>query len=106
LAVLSAEGEAVAGEPGVGVVTSRVEDPGSLKSPQAELNTDAEPGKFRYDREFLMQFMSVCREKPDNLPPLEEIGLEAESSSGFGTRGGRGGRRNDPNSPIRKLPIP
>lgn len=66
--------------------------PGSLKSPQAELNTDAEPGKFRYDREFLMQFMSVCREKPDNLPPLEEIGLEAESSSGFGTRGGRGGR--------------
>ena len=66
--------------------------PGSLKSPQPELNADAEPGKYRYDREFLMQFMSVCREKPDSLPPLEEIGLEAESSSGFGSRGGRGGR--------------
>lgn len=66
--------------------------PGSLKSPQAELNADAEPGKYRYDRDFLMQFMTVCREKPDSLPPLEEIGLEAESSSGFGSRGGRGGR--------------
>ena len=59
--------------------------PASLKSPSSELNIDAPPGKFRYDREFLMQFMSVCREKPENLPPLEEIGLEADSSSGFGT---------------------
>ena len=59
--------------------------PGSLKSPNRELNVDASPGKFRYDREFLMQFMDVCRERPENLPPLEEIGLEAESSSGFGS---------------------
>ena len=68
--------------------------PGTLQSPKPELNVDAEPGKFRYDRDFLMQFMHVCREKPENLPPLEEIGLEAESSSsGFGTsRGGRGPR--------------
>jgi len=68
--------------------------PGSLKSPSADLNIDAKPGKYRYDRDFLMQFMNVCREKPENLPPLEEIGLEAESSSGFGaSRGGaRGGR--------------
>lgn len=67
--------------------------PGSLKSPSANLNIDAQPGKYRYDREFLMQFMNVCREKPENLPPLEEIGLEAESSSGFGTtRGARGPR--------------
>lgn len=66
--------------------------PGSLKSPEPRLNIDAEPGKFRYDRDFLMQFMTVCRDKPENLPPLEEIGLEAaDSSSGFG-RGGRGGR--------------
>jgi len=67
--------------------------PGSFKSPSPELNLDAQPGKFRYDRDFLMQFMNVCREKPDSLPPLEEIGLGAEASSGFGTtRGPRGSR--------------
>lgn len=65
-----------------------------FKSPSPELNTDAKPGKFRYDRDFLMQFMAVCREKPDGLPPLEEIGLEADTSSGFGNRSGRGGPRS------------
>ncbi|WRT66489.1 uncharacterized protein IL334_003448 [Kwoniella shivajii] len=68
--------------------------PGSMKSPQPQLNVGAEPGKFRYDRDFLMQFMGVCREKPESLPPLEEIGLEADASSGFGSRGARGGRNS------------
>ncbi|WVW84052.1 hypothetical protein I302_106080 [Kwoniella bestiolae CBS 10118] len=68
--------------------------PASTKSPQPQLNVGAEPGKFRYDRDFLMQFMGVCREKPDSLPPLEEIGLEADASSGFGNRGSRGGRNS------------
>ncbi|KAK6909957.1 hypothetical protein I203_103983 [Kwoniella mangroviensis CBS 8507] len=68
--------------------------PGSMKSPQPQLNVGAEPGKFRYDRDFLMQFMGVCREKPESLPPLEEIGLEADASSGFGSRGSRGGRNS------------
>ncbi|ORX35774.1 hypothetical protein BD324DRAFT_581987 [Kockovaella imperatae] len=73
--------------------------PGSTKSPRPELNVDAKPGKFRYDREFLMQFMHVCREKPENLPPLDEIGLEADASSGFGTsRSGRGGSRSSINA--------
>lgn len=35
-----------------------------------------------------MQFMDVCQEKPDRLPPLEEIGLEPDTSSGFGRRPG------------------
>jgi translation initiation factor 4G len=61
-----------------------------IQSPSAELNKDAQPGKYRYDRDFLMQFMVLCVEKPDRLPPLEEIGLEADSSSGFGKRGGGG----------------
>jgi translation initiation factor 4G len=61
-----------------------------IQSPSSELNKDAQPGKFRYDRDFLMQFMALCMEKPDRLPPLEEIGLEADSSSGFGKRGGGG----------------
>ncbi|WVQ80835.1 hypothetical protein IAT38_002942 [Cryptococcus sp. DSM 104549] len=68
--------------------------PSTLKSPNPQLNVGAEPGKFRYDRDFLMQFMNVCREKPESLPPLEEIGLEAagDGGSGFGGRGSRGGR--------------
>lgn len=66
--------------------------PGSLKSPNPQLNVSAEPRKFRYDREFLMQFMNICKEKPESLPPLEEIGLEADGGSGFGSRGPRGGR--------------
>ena len=67
--------------------------PGTLKSPNVTLNVDATPGKYRYDRDFLLQFMHVCREKPENLPPLDEIGLEADSSSGFGgNRSSRGAR--------------
>lgn len=69
-----------------------VEYPASVKPQSAELNAKSEPGKFRYDRDFLMQFMEVCKEKPDSLPNLEEIGLEADTSSGFGQsrRGNRG----------------
>ena len=67
--------------------------PGATRSPRPDLNVDAKPGKFRYDRDFLMQFMHVCREKPENLPPLDEIGLEADASSGFGSsRNGRNSR--------------
>ena len=29
-----------------------------------------------YDRDFLLQFMNICNEKPDNLPPLGDLGLE------------------------------
>ena len=30
----------------------------------------------RYGRESLLQFMNICKEKPDNLPPLDVTGLE------------------------------
>lgn len=71
--------------------------PESVKPQRTELNVNGEPGKFRYDRDFLLQFMEVCKDKPDTLPPLEEIGLEAESSSsGFGGR--RGNRSSAPGS--------
>jgi len=29
----------------------------------------------RYDREFLLQFMNICLDKPDKLPPLSHVGL-------------------------------
>lgn len=65
--------------------------PSNLKSPASGLNDTSEPGKFRYDRDFLLQFMEICREKPESLPALDAIGLEADTSSGFGS--GRGGSR-------------
>lgn len=71
--------------------------PEGITSPKVELNVNAKDGRFRfllyfyflyilimsnlnfstrYDREFLLQFMNVCKEKPDNLPPLDAIGME------------------------------
>lgn len=45
-----------------------------------------------YDRDFLLQFMSVCKEKPDSLPSLEAIGLEPSDQSHSMGRGGSGRR--------------
>ncbi|KAF8339398.1 ARM repeat-containing protein [Amanita rubescens] len=50
--------------------------PAGISSPNPELNAGAKEGKFRYDRDFLLQFMLVCKEKPDSLPPLKALGLE------------------------------
>ncbi|PWN49489.1 hypothetical protein IE53DRAFT_141109 [Violaceomyces palustris] len=68
---------------------NKVSYPKDIASPKAELNEQAEPGKFRYDREFLMQFMGVFTEKPHDLPPLASIGMEggqAAASRGAGRR--------------------
>ncbi|CAI2177069.1 4047_t:CDS:10 [Funneliformis geosporum] len=60
--------------------------PPHIKSPDPKLNSDAEPGKFKYDRIFLMQFMDVCKEKPEHLPALEAIGLEETKDDKKGSR--------------------
>lgn len=39
------------------------------------LNAKAQPGKYRYDRDFLLQFMAICTEKPEQLPSLVELGM-------------------------------
>ncbi|KAM0748522.1 hypothetical protein T439DRAFT_358407 [Meredithblackwellia eburnea MCA 4105] len=70
---------------------SNISYPANIKSPRADLNVSAEPGKYRYDREFLMQFMSVCVEKPESLPNLEVIGMIDAGSDLSGGRGGPGG---------------
>lgn len=49
-------------------------------------------GYGRYDRDFLLQFMSVCKEKPDSLPPLDAIGLEPADQGHAMYRGGSGRR--------------
>ncbi|KAI0753115.1 hypothetical protein C8Q80DRAFT_1150136 [Daedaleopsis nitida] len=75
------------------LATARIiEDIGSIH-PKPELNTNAKQGKFRYDRDFLLQFMAVCKEKPDSLPPLDAIGLEPTDQTFAMTRGGSHGRR-------------
>ncbi|KAJ1025192.1 hypothetical protein NDA16_002697 [Ustilago loliicola] len=56
---------------------SKVSYPNNINSPKSELNETAEPGKFRYDRDFLLQFMNVYTEKPADLPPLASIGMES-----------------------------
>ena len=70
--------------------------PPSVQSPDAALNKDAKPGKYRYDRDFLLQFMSVFTERPVDLPPLASIGMESSGGRGgrrgMGAGAGRGGR--------------
>ncbi|GAA5981089.1 hypothetical protein JCM10908_003980 [Rhodotorula pacifica] len=66
--------------------------PDSVKGPEAGLNANAEPGKYRYDREFLLQFMAVCTAKPDSLPNLADIGMVGDD--GIPARGGSFGGRN------------
>ncbi|KAI0696675.1 hypothetical protein C8T65DRAFT_583280 [Cerioporus squamosus] len=71
-----------------------IQYPEGFKSPKPELNVNAKQGKFRYDRDFLLQFMAVCKEKPDSLPPLDAIGLEPVDQSFPMSRGGSHGRRS------------
>ncbi|OJA08524.1 hypothetical protein AZE42_02444, partial [Rhizopogon vesiculosus] len=54
---------------------SEVEYPEGIKSPRAELNANAKDGRFRYDRDFLMQFIHICKEKPPTLPPLDYLSI-------------------------------
>ncbi|SCV68090.1 BQ2448_211 [Microbotryum intermedium] len=69
--------------------------PDDIQSPKAELNVNAESGRYRYDREFLMQFMNVCTEKPESLPNLEAIGMVDAGAEAGSSRGnfGAGNRR-------------
>jgi translation initiation factor 4G len=68
--------------------------PEGLQSPNNALNTGAQPGKFRYDRDFLLQFMSVCRDKPESLPPLDQLGMERDHGSMGRGGSSRGGQRS------------
>ncbi|KAF9031242.1 hypothetical protein BDZ89DRAFT_1101175 [Hymenopellis radicata] len=72
--------------------------PEGVKSPSVELNIGAKDNKFRYDREFLLQFMSICKEKPDMLPPLDAIGLEPSEGNFPMSRGGSGRHRQTSNA--------
>jgi translation initiation factor 4G len=68
--------------------------PSGTHSPKTGLNAHATAGKFRYDREFLLQFMGVCQGKPDSLPPLDQLGMEKDHSSMGRGGSSRGGQRS------------
>ncbi|CAO1637709.1 unnamed protein product [Sympodiomycopsis kandeliae] len=71
---------------------NKVTYPTSVQSPKKELNQSAEPGKFRYDRDFLLQFMGVYSEKPQDMPALASIGMEQGQMGAGGGRAGSGRR--------------
>ncbi|KAF9168622.1 hypothetical protein DFQ26_004258 [Actinomortierella ambigua] len=52
---------------------SAVNYPAHIQSPHQ--SEDAQ-GKYKYDRNFLMQFMSVCTDRPESLPSLEALGMD------------------------------
>ncbi|OAV98869.1 hypothetical protein, variant [Puccinia triticina 1-1 BBBD Race 1] len=76
----------------------KVSYPENIQSPRSELNADATPGKFRYDRAFLLQFMEVCKGKPVQLPDLDSIGMVDAHNAGMNpmsrTQSTGGQRRN------------
>ncbi|KAG1746344.1 hypothetical protein EDB19DRAFT_1873438 [Suillus lakei] len=70
--------------------------PEGIKSPKVELNANVRDGRFRYDRDFLLQFMHICKlEPPTLLPTLGVLGIEpVDQSSSAIPRGGSGRHRN------------
>lgn len=78
---------------------SRVPYPENIQSPKVELNINAKDGKFRYDRDFLLQFMSICKEKPDMLPPLDAIGIGPVDQSSMTRTTSRGGTHRSGRTP-------
>jgi len=43
-----------------------------------------------YDRDFLLQFMNICKEKPYYLPPLDALGMEPRNIASQGNTGRNG----------------
>ncbi|KAG1846588.1 ARM repeat-containing protein [Suillus subalutaceus] len=74
---------------------SEVAYPEGIKGPRVELNVNVKDDRFRYDRDFLMQFMHICKEKPPTLPALDVLGIEPVDQVSFPmARGGSGRHRN------------
>ncbi|CAG8697051.1 2400_t:CDS:1, partial [Racocetra fulgida] len=56
---------------------SSVQYPPNIRAPNPNLNINSLPGKYRYDRTFLMQFMNICKERPENLSEFDAmIGMD------------------------------
>ncbi|KAF9196824.1 hypothetical protein BGZ49_002698, partial [Haplosporangium sp. Z 27] len=89
--------------------SARIENFNAVSYPshiQSPGNADGQ-GKFRYDRDFLMQFMNVCVDKPDSLPSLDVLGgdganhnMQSPGGARGGARGAMGGGRPKPTQPM------
>ncbi|KAG0076970.1 hypothetical protein BGZ92_002164 [Podila epicladia] len=80
--------------------SARIENFGAVSYP-SHIQSPAPDGqgKFRYNRDFLMQFMTVCTDKPDSLPSLEVLGGEDHRQPPGGLRGVRGPMSNNRGKP-------
>ncbi|KAF8648538.1 hypothetical protein AX16_006242 [Volvariella volvacea WC 439] len=76
--------------------------PEGVSSPNPDLNKNASEGRFRYDRDFLLQFMSICKERPPSLPALDAIGLEPNDPSTLPMTRPPSGRRPPPGTASRQ----
>lgn len=54
---------------------SRIEHPSGVFGPITN-NANAQNGTFFYDRNFLLQFMPICKDKPDGIQLFHEIDPE------------------------------
>ncbi|KAG1760092.1 hypothetical protein EDD22DRAFT_102200 [Suillus occidentalis] len=70
--------------------------PEGIKGPKVELNANVRDARFRYDRDFLLQFMHICKLKPPTLlPTLGALGIEPVDQCSFAIdRGSSGCHRN------------
>lgn len=84
--------------------------PATVASPNPALNTTAPMGKFRYDRNFLMQFEKAFREKPSenwDIRVRETVGDSSEPSSARATPArSAGGSMMTGRQPSNRAPIP
>ncbi|KAK7057729.1 hypothetical protein R3P38DRAFT_1184976 [Favolaschia claudopus] len=55
----------------------RVCYPENIQSPSVNLNLNAKDGKFRYDRDFLLQFRPICKQKLAWLTPPDALNIDA-----------------------------
>ncbi|KAL1918217.1 uncharacterized protein VTP21DRAFT_3483 [Calcarisporiella thermophila] len=76
-----------------------IEDPSAVAyPPDIKPPKSADKGKYKYDRDFLMQFMHLCKERPEGLPLVESVigedaGGNERKPSSAGRRAASGSQR-------------
>lgn len=74
----------------------RMASSGKYISAQVVLQKRSHKTSRSYDRDFLLQFMAICKEKPDMLPPLDAIGLEPIDQASLVMTRSSSGRHRQP----------
>lgn len=71
--------------------------PTGTNAPNSKLNESASNGKFRYDREFLLQFLNICKEKVPTEASLDILGIDKDqinnNTGGFARGGSQRGQQ-------------